>query len=136
MRVIDINLWRLCHCAGPPTECKVIIMRDNDCRIPGATLDFRRYSRDGKRYLEFDSTGCHCPVPMVNAMAGLQQSLGEGARLVMVNGFEPEGLYERIRGCFDWQVERLKDERVRITFTAIEGQAERLDFSNRGCKGG
>ncbi|WP_426415177.1 hypothetical protein [Aestuariirhabdus sp. LZHN29] len=103
--------------------------------LAGATLPFVRYIRDGLPYIEFDSCGCRCPVPMHNAMLGLERIASSGERLVMVNGFEPAGLFERVRGGFVWQVEPLPQGRVRIVFNATAG-ASQIDFSERGCNGG
>lgn len=104
-------------------------------RIDGGSLPFWRYATAGREVLAFDSTDCVCPVPMVNAMAGLERIARSGELLVMINGFEPQGLYERIRDHFTWRVETLSDQRVMVVFEAIEGQAQRLDFGNRHCKG-
>lgn len=103
--------------------------------IANATLPFWRYRVDGRPVLEFDSTGCNCPVPMRNAMAGLERISHSGEALVMINGFEPQGLYERIEGRFDWVVERLDPQRVKVTFTATSLSA-RVDFNQRDCHGG
>lgn len=103
--------------------------------IANATLPFWRYREGDRLVLEFDSTGCNCPVPMRNAMAGLERISHSGEALVMINGFEPQGLYERIEGHFEWVVERLDPQRVKVTFTAT-AQSVLLDFSQRDCQGG
>ena len=104
--------------------------------LVGASLPFCQYQEDGVSVIEFDSCGCGCPVPMVNAMAGLQHVAEHGGKLVMINGFEPQGLYERIRGSFDWTVQSLSDEKVLICFAPVAGCASTLDFSNNQCRGG
>ncbi len=103
--------------------------------VPGATLVFIEYQRDGVYYLEFDATGTPCPVPMVNAMAGLAQVAGREGRLVMINGFEPQGLYDKVRGCFTWEVEALTGGGVRVEFRAVSGRSQEVDFSDTGCSG-
>lgn len=108
----------------------------SEISIAGASLTFWRY-RDGEDVIiEFDSCGCACPIPMQNAMAGLERIASSGERLIMINGFEPRGLYERIGDHFSWQVEQLSDGRVRVLFTPIAGRAGCLDFRQRHCKGG
>ena len=103
--------------------------------IEGSTLPFWRYSSAEREVIEFDSTDSACPIPMMNAMAGLARIATSGELLVMINGFEPEGLYERIRDHFTWKVEPLSDKQIMVVFEAIEGKAEQLDFSRRHCSG-
>ncbi len=102
----------------------------------GASLPFWLYRAGNNAMIEFDSSGCACPVPMVNAMVGLERIAASGETLVMINGFEPEGLYDRIQDFFTWQVEPLSGDRVRIIFTVIDGMTEGFDFSQRHCNGG
>ena len=49
-------------------------------KLPGSTLPFVEYQHSGVRYLEFDASGTDCPVPMVNAMAGLAEIVETEAR--------------------------------------------------------
>ncbi len=110
-------------------------MTKQPLELADASLPFIQYQQAGKKIIEFDSRGCHCPVPMRNAMAGLERIAASGETLVMLNGFEPQGLYERISGFFDWRVVELDSDQYRIVFNAIEGKSVRLDFSQRDCKG-
>ncbi|RRJ83022.1 DUF2249 domain-containing protein [Aestuariirhabdus litorea] len=110
-------------------------MNKQPLSLEGATLPFWRYCSGEQQVIEFDSTGCECPLPMMNAMAGLERIARTGETLVMINGFEPQGLYERVRGCFAWRVEALDERRVMVVFTACDG-CESHDFSDRYCKGG
>lgn len=103
--------------------------------IAGASLPFFQYRRGDATFIEFDSTGCSCPIPMVNAMAGLKYVATHGGTLHMLNGFEPQGLYARIEGYFTWVVSREGEKQVRILFTPVPGRAGELDFSNNRCKG-
>lgn len=103
--------------------------------IEGATLPFNSYQQDGRTVIEFDSTGCSCPIPMVNAMAGLRHVAAHGGTLSMLNGIEPQGLYERIEGHFTWVVRPEGEKQVRICFTPVAGRAGELDFGNNRCRG-
>ena len=103
--------------------------------IAGASLPFFQYRRGDATFIEFDSTGCSCPIPMVNAMAGLQYIAEHGGTLEMINGFEPEGLYARIRGHFTWSVTAESAQQVRVCFMPVPGKAGQLDFGNNRCKG-
>lgn len=102
--------------------------------VPSTSLPFYSYQSGGRAVIEFEATGSQCPVPMVNAMAGLERIAATGETLVMINGFEPQGLYEKIKGHFDWQVERLDSERVMVLFTVTESSAQ-IDFTQRDCSG-
>ena len=104
--------------------------------LVGSSLPYRNYRSGGVEIIEFDSCGCACPIPMQNAMAGLQRIATSGETLVMINGFEPQGLYDRIQDYFTWLVEPLSDDRVKVIFTPIAGMAQRFDFSQRDCQGG
>lgn len=110
-------------------------MNKQPLSLDDATLPFWRYRSGEQEVIEFDSTGCECPVPMMNAMAGLERIARTGETLVMINGFEPQGLYDRIRGCFDWRVQPLDEQRVMVIFNGRDG-CDQLDFSDRYCKGG
>lgn len=110
-------------------------MNKQPIQIDGATLPFYSFQQDGRAVIEFDSTGHGCPIPMVNAMAGLQRTAASGEILHMVNGFEPVGLYARIEGHFTWTVSPESDKQVRICFTPVPGRAGELDCSNNRCRG-
>lgn len=103
--------------------------------LTGATLPFRQYHLGNRWLIEFDSTGFDCPVPMVNAMVGLEHIAGNDMSLVMINGFEPEGLYERAASYFTWTVKQLSLNQVKICFTAVDGRVSEMNFLNKGCKG-
>ena len=111
-------------------------MSKQSIAIEGATLPFFRHQDGESTIIEFDSTGCGCPIPMVNAMAGLKRIAASGETLHMINGFEPEGLYARIDGYFTWAVMPESEKQVRICFTPVPGRAGTLDFSHNGCRGG
>lgn len=112
------------------------VMNKQPIQIEGATLPFYSYEQDGRTVIEFDSTGCGCPIPMVNAMAGLKHTATSGEILHMINGFEPQGLYARIEGYFSWSVQPESGKQVRICFTPVPGRAGELDFGNNQCHGG
>lgn len=112
------------------------VMNKQPIQVDGATLPFYSFQQDGRAVIEFDSTGCGCPIPMVNAMAGLKHAATSGEILHMINGFEPQGLYARIEGHFTWTVNVESGKQVRVCFTPVAGCAGELDFSNTRCKGG
>lgn len=84
--------------------------------VPGATLMFYRYRRNGIDYIEFDASQCEPPEPMVNAMKGLEFIRGTQKRLVMIAFHEPTPLFNRVATAFSWNVEVLDNGNVKIVF--------------------
>ena len=85
--------------------------------IPGASLPFFHYERDGVEYIEFDSSECHPPEPMVNFTRGFEHIKGTDKKLVMINAQEPAPLYPRIASELSWEVEVLDDGNVKVVFS-------------------
>ena len=85
--------------------------------VPGASLPFYTYEDEGTTYIEFDSSECHPPEPMMNAMIGFELISGSANRLVMINAHEPVALYPRIADSVTWDVEVLDSGDVKIVFT-------------------
>ena len=110
-------------------------MEKKEIIIEGGSLPFFEYKQDGLTYFEFDASESGCPEPMVNAMAGLQLLDNPKKRLIMINGHEPNGLYPRIEGKFTWEAETLENGLSKITFTHIEGESLKTDFSQISCSG-
>ena len=105
--------------------------------IDGATLPFYEIELNGVKYYEFDASEVGCPEPMVNAMAGLKfiSQSAKNSKLVMINSHEPKGLYKKIGDKFNWSVESLSKEKVKIIFASIEGKSNATDFTQTECEG-
>jgi len=88
--------------------------------VTGATLPFFRYEENGITYYEFDSSESELPVPMVNALRGLELLKDRNERLKMINMQEPTGLYPSIAERFSWSTEVLEDGNVSILFCIRE----------------
>ena len=81
----------------------------------------------------FDSRSTPFPEPMINAVAGLAL-LNENKKLVMINHKIPMGLFPKIEGLFDYEIEELDDGNVKIVFTKKEKAVSKLDIDTT-CKG-
>ncbi len=103
--------------------------------VPGATVDFYRYTKDGITYYQFDTSRCGPPEPMVNAMSGLKLLDAPDKRLVMINHKKPMGLLDKIGDKYEIETESLEDGRVKLTFGYKEGVSETADLGDTACHG-
>ena len=102
--------------------------------IEGTTVPFFKYEENGVFFLEFDSSKCGHPDPMINAMMGLQ-SIQNNEKLVMINSKPPMGLFPKIENDFTFEFDELEDGNTRVVFTKkVEGEAK-TDFKDTGCGG-
>jgi hypothetical protein len=102
--------------------------------ITGATVPFYRYEIDGQKYLQFDSSLCGHPEPMINAMSGLQ-NLADDEKLIMINSKAPMGLFPKIEADFSNEVEELSDSKFKITFTKKSASSNNTNFNDTACNG-
>ena len=91
-------------------------MKKEQIEVTGATLPFFKYEEDGNVYFEFDSSESEPPIPMVNALRGLELLETANDRLRMINMQEPTGLYPSIAGRYGWSTEVLEDGNVSVLF--------------------
>jgi len=102
--------------------------------VEGATVPFYTYTIEDTQYIEFDTSKCGPPEPMVNAMAGLA-FVDKGTKLVMINHKSPGGLISKIGENYDVENETLDDGRVKLIFSYKEGESEKADLSQNSCSG-
>jgi hypothetical protein len=103
-------------------------------KITGATVPFYKYTIDGQKYLQFDTSLCGHPEPMVNAMCGLQ-NITDDEKLIMINSKAPMGLFPKVEADFGNEVEELSDGKFKITFTKKSNSSETTNFSDTACNG-
>ncbi|WP_187648274.1 hypothetical protein [Nitrosophilus labii] len=103
--------------------------------VPGATVDFYRFEKDGDTYYIFDTSRCGPPEPMVNAMSGLKLVKDPNTKLIMINHKKPMGLLDKIGNNYDIQIENLPDGRVKLIFSYIEGSSEKANLNDSSCHG-
>lgn len=85
--------------------------------LPGTTVPFWTYTRDGIRYIEFDTSRCGPPEPMINLMHALDALKHADERVVMINMQEPLPMYPRLEKDLQWEVTQLENGDVRIEFS-------------------
>ncbi|WP_029520727.1 DUF2249 domain-containing protein [Persephonella sp. IF05-L8] len=91
-----------------------------EIQVEGATVPVYQYEENGIIYYEFDTSKLGPPEPMVNALAVLSLIDSPNKRAVMINHKKPMGLFEKIEGKFDYEVEELEDGRYKIIFKLKE----------------
>lgn len=107
-----------------------------EMKVNGATVPFYSYmSEDGFQVIEFDSSKCVAPEPMLNAMLGLELLQDEKMKLVMFNRMSPVGLYPKIDKYFDIQECTLEDGKVKLEIFYKEGISDKADLSDKTCHG-
>ena len=101
----------------------------NKIDVENSTVTFYKYEDN----YYFDSSLTAIPEPMINAVAALQ-ILNENEKLIMINHKIPMGLFPKIEGLFDYEIEELDDGNVKIVFTKKEKAVSKLDIDTT-CKG-
>lgn len=103
--------------------------------VKGATVDFYRFTEEGKTCYLFDSSYTACPEPMINAFCGLRLIDAEDKKLIMLNHLMPSGLLRNIGEQFDVVMQELDDGRYRLQFSYRPGISETADLANPHCDG-
>jgi len=103
--------------------------------VNGATVPFYKYEESGVTFLQFDSSKCGHPEPMINAMSGLQTIQGD-EKLVMINSKAPMGLFPKIENDFSFEVQELEDGRAKVIFTKKGENTSNTNFTDTACGGG
>jgi len=101
--------------------------------VEGATVPFVTYTEGEDQIIEFDTSKCGPPEPMVNAMAGLKLLDGPNKKVVMINHKSPGGLLAKIGENYDITEEKLDDGRVKLTFSYRSGESEKADLADNSC---
>jgi len=102
--------------------------------IEGATVPFFKYEENGVTFLQFDSSKCGHPEPMINAMTGLQ-TIQDDQKLIMINSKPPMGLFPKIEEDFNFILESLEDGNTKVIFTKRAEGVAKTDFTDTGCGG-
>ncbi len=103
--------------------------------VEGANVPFFTYKDGEDQIIEFDTSKCGPPDPMVNAMAGLKLLDGPNKKVVMINHKSPGGLLAKIGENYDIEEEKLDDGRVKLIFSYKTGDSEAADLSQNSCDG-
>ncbi len=103
--------------------------------VEGATVPFFTYTLEDTQYIEFDTSKCGPPDPMVNAMAGLKLLDAPNKKVVMINHKSPGGLLAKIGENYDITEEKLEDGRVKLVFSYKSGESEKANLNDTACHG-
>jgi len=103
--------------------------------VEGANVPFFTYALGEDQIIEFDTSKCGPPDPMVNAMAGLKLLNAPNKKVVMINHKKPGGLISKIGENYDIETEKLEDGRVKLTFSYKAGESEKADLDQNSCAG-
>ena len=112
------------------------IKRSDDAQefnAEGATVPFYKYTIDNIEYIEFDTSRCGPPEPMVNAMTALSFLKDSGTKVVMINHKNPGGLINKIGENFDVDISNREDGTFQILFSYKQGDSEKADLSQNTC---
>lgn len=101
--------------------------------VEGATVPFFTYKEGEDQIIEFDTSKCGPPDPMVNAMAGLKLLDGPNKKVVMINHKSPGGLLAKIGENYDIDEEKRDDGLVKLTFSYKRGESEKANLSDNSC---
>ena len=103
--------------------------------VEGATVPFFTYTVEDTQYIEFDTSKCGPPDPMVNAMAGLKLLDAPNKKVVMINHKSPGGLLAKIGENYDITEEKLENGLVKLVFSYKSGESEKANLNDAACHG-
>ena len=103
--------------------------------VMGASVPFVTYEDKGLTFFEFDTSMSGPPEPMVNAMSGLKLLDSNEKRLVMINMHAPKGLFPKIEADFEWDIEDIDNDNVKVIYRLKGATAQSTDFTSTQCSG-
>ena len=101
--------------------------------VAGATVPFFTYKEGEDQIIEFDTSKCGPPDPMVNAMAGLKMLDAPNKKVVMINHKSPGGLLAKIGENYDIAEEAIDGGLVKLTFSYKSGESEKANLADNSC---
>ena len=101
--------------------------------VVGATVPFFTYKEGEDQIIEFDTSKCGPPEPMVNAMAGLKLLDASNKKVVMINHKSPGGLLAKIGENYDIAEEAIDGGLVKLTFSYKNGESEKANLADNTC---
>ena len=85
--------------------------------VNDATVPFVTYTHDGIEYIEFDTSMCIPPEPMVNAMLALELLDAPSKKVVMINHRSPVGLLAKVSDFYTIDVTELEGGKQKLVFS-------------------
>jgi len=101
--------------------------------VAGATVPFFTYKEGEDQIIEFDTSKCGPPDPMVNAMAGLKLLDAPNKKVVMINHKSPGGLLAKIGENYDIAEEAIDGGLVKLIFSYKSGESEKANLADNSC---
>ncbi len=86
-------------------------------KVPNTTVPIYRYEEDGVTVYEFDTSMTGPPEPMVNALSVLELLTAPNIKVIMINHKKPMGLFDKLEGKYNIDMEELPDGKYKIIFT-------------------
>ena len=105
-----------------------------ELKVEGQTVPFYKYKVEDTTYIEFDTSRCGPPEPMVNAMLALQQIKEPNTKVHMINHKKPMGLLPKIEGEYDIEDKEI-DGLTHLIFTKKENPTAKTDYNSTSCHG-
>ncbi len=105
-----------------------------DFQPEGATVPFYEYRIGEGRVIEFDTSECGPPEPMVNAMIALKM-VDPQTSVLMINHKKPMGLLEKIAENYNIAEAKREDGKVKLLFTYKAGESEQANLNDANCAG-
>ena len=109
-------------------------MEKKELKVEGATVPFYEYEDSEGRVIEFDTSECGPPEPMVNAMTALK-FIDPKTRVIMINHKTPMGLLNKIEENYDIEKEDIEGGKVKLTFKYRPGESEKANLDDAACDG-
>jgi phenylacetate-coenzyme A ligase PaaK-like adenylate-forming protein len=107
-----------------------------EIQVEGQTVPFYKYKIGDTTYIEFDTSRCGPPEPMVNAMLALKEiSSMDNAKVVMINHKKPMGLLPKVEGEYDIAEQEAEGGNVKLIFSKKENPTAQTDFNDTNCHG-
>ena len=110
-------------------------MTPTPLHLENATVTFSQYEHDGITYIEFDTSICVPPEPMINAMVALEQLTSSNVKVVMINHRNPVGLLAKVGEFYHIETIELENGKVKLIFSYKEGMSNKADLSQKSCAG-
>ncbi len=110
-------------------------MTPQPLHLENATVAFSTYTCDDTTYIEFDTSMCVPPEPMVNAMIALEKLTSPDIKVVMINHRSPVGLLAKIGSFYDIETTELGEGKLKLVFSYKEGETPKADLSKKSCAG-
>ncbi len=103
--------------------------------VDNATVPFFTYTLENVTFIEFDTSLCVPPEPMVNAMIALEKLSSPHIKVVMINHRSPVGLLAKISAFYDIETTELGEGKLKLVFSYKEGETHKADLSKKSCAG-